>query len=105
MSVSPEIAPPPPTDPDNQARSGRLLKWHRRVLSFCFAIFALEVGIFLLVFPWLRSWDLNWAPLQSPAIRAIWMSPYFRGALSGLGLVNLYVGVTELGRELRGLFR
>ena len=101
MSIGPQIDPTPqPADPENTPPR-RLLKWHRRVLGICFAIFALEVGLFLFVFPWLRSWDLNWVPLQSPRYRAVWMSPYFRGALSGLGLVNLYVGVSELGRQLR----
>jgi hypothetical protein len=32
------------------------------------------------------------------------MSPYLRGALSGLGLVNLYVGFAELARQLKSLF-
>jgi hypothetical protein len=33
------------------------------------------------------------------------MSPYFRGALTGLGLVNLYVGFEEFLRQLRSLFQ
>jgi hypothetical protein len=102
MSIGPQIdSAPPPADPESTQPTRRLLKWHRRVLGICFAIFALEVGIFLFVFPWLRSWDLSWVPLQSPQLRTIWMSPYFRGALSGLGSLNLYVGVSELGRQLR----
>ena len=44
-------------------------------------------------------------PLQNAMLRTIWMSPYFRGALSGLGLVNIYIGLGELGRQMcRGLF-
>lgn len=105
MNIGSEIASPPPAVPPSSPPPGRFVKWQRRVLGFCFAIFALELGIFLFVFPWLRSWDLNWVPLQSPALRAIWMSPFLRGGLSGLGLVNLYVGVSELGRHVRELFR
>jgi hypothetical protein len=104
MSISPHIETPPPSGPRESRPVGRFFKWHQRILGFCFAIFALELGLFLLVFPWLRSWDLNWVPLQSPALRTFWLSPYFRGALSGLGLVNLYVGISELGRQLRLLF-
>jgi hypothetical protein len=65
----------------------------------------MEVGLFLTVFPWLASWDVNWVPLQSAQMRSLWMNHYLRGALSGIGLVNLYVGVTELGRHLRRLMR
>ena len=32
------------------------------------------------------------------------MSPYFRGALSGLGLLNIYVALAEAGRQLKSLF-
>jgi hypothetical protein len=32
------------------------------------------------------------------------MSPYFRGALSGLGLLDLWVAVIELFRQLKSMF-
>jgi hypothetical protein len=103
MNRSTQLDPSPPTP--ETGNPGRFLKWHQRVVGFCFGLFALEVGLFLIVFPWLKSWDLNWVPLKSPALRDLWMSPYFRGAVSGLGLLNLYVGIGELGRQLRLLFR
>lgn len=107
MSTGPQMTQPAPQPgPDERPPTrSRFLKWHKRVLGLCFAIFAIELGVFLIVFPWLRSWDLNWVPLQSPGMRVIWMSPYFRGALTGLGLVNLYVGFEELLRQLRSLFQ
>lgn len=108
MSVGSQLEPPPaPQDPPQPARKKRtvFLKWHKWVLGVCFAVFALELGVFLIVFPWLSSWDLNWVPLQSPELRVIWMSRYFRGGLTGLGLVNVYVGIGELARQVRALFR
>ncbi len=107
MNTGPQMTQPAPQPgPEEQSPDrSRLLKWHKRVLGLCLALFAIELGVFLIVFPWLRSWDLNWVPLQSPEMRAIWMSPYFRGALTGLGLVNLYVGFEELLRQLRSLFQ
>jgi hypothetical protein len=74
------------------------------VLGFCLAIFAAELGLFLLVFPWLRSWDVSWVPLHSPMLSDIWMSRYFRGALSGLGLLNLYVACAESAKQLKAIF-
>lgn len=103
MSTSSQIDPTPPAGSGDPQLSHSPLKWHRRLLGFCFAIFALELGIFLFIFPWLRVWNVNWVPMQSAGLHALWMNPYFRGALSGLGLVNLYVGIAELGRQLRSL--
>jgi len=80
------------------------VRWHRRVLGLCLVIFAFELGLFLLVFPWLPNWDVNWIPLHSHLMSDFWMNQYFRGALSGLGLLNIYVAVTEAGRQILAFF-
>jgi hypothetical protein len=108
MSTEPQVipAPLPPEGEERKLKSPHhFSKWHERVLGFCFALFALELGLFLVIFPWLSSWDVSWVPLQSRALRTVWMNAYLRGALSGLGLVNLYIGFGELARQLRSLFR
>ena len=92
-------------EPATSEKPSKVVRWHQHVLGFCLVVFALELGVFLLVFPWLRTWDLSWIPLQSPWLNDIWMSDYFRGALSGLGLLNIYVGVAELVRQIRLLFK
>jgi hypothetical protein len=84
--------------------SARMLRWHQRILSICLVIFAFELGLFLLVFPWLKNWDLNWIPLHSRLLSKFWMNFYFRGALSGLGLLNIYVALSEAGRQVAMLF-
>jgi hypothetical protein len=80
------------------------MKWQRRVFGFCLVIFAFELGLFLVVFPWLNNWDLHWVPVHWPGLSDIWMSRYFRGALSGLGLLNIYVAFAELLRQLKSIF-
>lgn len=100
MSTRTPASPIPPAS----AKPGGFMRWHRRVLGFCLVLFAFELGLFLLVFPWLHSWDLSWIPLHSPQLSDIWMSRYFRGALSGLGLLNIYVALAELIRQLKSMF-
>jgi hypothetical protein len=80
------------------------VRWHRRILGICLVLFAFELGLFLLVFPWLPNWDVNWIPLHSRVLSDLWMNQYFRGALSGLGLLNMYVAAIEAGRQIMTLF-
>jgi hypothetical protein len=95
---------PAPPIPPAPAKSHGPMRWHRRVLGLCLVVFAFELGLFLLIFPWLRNWDLSWVPVHSRTYSAIWMSRYFRGALSGLGLLNIYVALAELVKQLKAVF-
>lgn len=100
MSTSPSL----PQAPPGLDRTRKLIRWHRRVLNFCLVIFAFELGAFLVVFPWLGNWDISWVPIHSPRFGNLWMSPYFRGALTGLGLLDLWVAVVEFVRQLKAIF-
>ena len=75
--------------------------WHHKLGSFVFMIVCFEVGAFLLIFPWLPYWDSNSIASLAPWLRNIWDSAYFRGALSGLGVVNIYISVAEAFRIRR----
>lgn len=96
MSAPAPVQPPVESTP--------FMKWHRRILGICLVIVAFELGLFLLVFPWLRNWEMSWIPMHSPTLAAIWMSAYFRGALSGLGLLNIYVAFGEAAKQISGIF-
>ena len=67
-------------------------------------IFALEIGMFLTVFPWLSNWDQSWIPVHAPRFADVWMSMYFRAALSALGLLNIWIAGVELVAQLRAIF-
>ena len=66
-----------------------------KIWTICFAALTLEVGGFLLIFPWLDAWHLNHFPALVPALFGIWDDPYFRGAVSGLGVVNLIISLAQ----------
>ncbi len=59
--------------------------------------FFVEVGLLLLILPWSGFWEQNYfAGHWSWMLRVI-TNNYVRGAISGLGVVNLAAGFAELG--------
>jgi hypothetical protein len=56
----------------------------------------LEVGFVLVVVPWSSFWDRNYFAESLPVIHAIISNNFFRGAVSGLGVVNIAAGVSDL---------
>ena len=65
----------------------------RRLL---YAAYFLEVGLLLVVLPWTTFWDQNYVFDLVPAVRPWIHSSYARGAVSGLGLLNIVLGLAEL---------
>lgn len=72
------------------ARSGTLLS------RYLVAAYLIEVGLILLFVPWSAFWDRNYFAEAVPAFSALAQSHYVRGAVSGLGVVNLVAGVVDL---------
>ena len=58
--------------------------------------FFLEVGFVLIVVPWSAYWDRNYFAQALPLVHAIIANNFVRGGVSGLGLINISAGVTEL---------
>ena len=73
-----------------------------RLMGLVFVIFCFEVGVFLFVFPWLGMWETSSVPVLAPWLEEIWGNPFFRGALSGIGAVNIYISFVEMVRLVRG---
>lgn len=59
------------------------------------ALFA-ELGLVLVVVPWSPLWDRNYFLDVLPQLRVVLTSNYVRGAVSGLGLINVAAGIVEL---------
>ena len=58
--------------------------------------FFLEVGFVLIVAPWSSFWDRNYFAESLPLVDAIITNNYVRGAVSGLGVINVAAGIVEL---------
>ena len=72
--------------------------WIRRVWLVVFVLFFLEIGIILTWCPWTKIWTQNSILMSFPTVRSFLMKNFVRGAISGVGLVNLWMGVAEAVR-------
>jgi hypothetical protein len=61
-----------------------------------YVAFFLEVGLLLIVLPWSAFWDSNYFGRAWPTLRPIIASNFVRGAVTGLGFVNLLGGLADL---------
>jgi hypothetical protein len=75
--------------------------WSHKLYAVVFVSCCMAVGIFLLVFPWTDYWDTNYFSWLVPAWHRWWDNLYVRGAVSGLGAINLYISLLEAFRLRR----
>jgi hypothetical protein len=61
-----------------------------------FIALLLETGLLLVLIPWSTIWDQNYLARVVPGLGAFIINNYVRGAVSGLGLVNMWSALAEL---------
>jgi len=61
---------------------------------------SLLVGLVLLVAPWTAVWDSNWLLQPHPLVRELLLNAFTRGAVSGLGLINIVIALHDLRDRL-----
>jgi hypothetical protein len=59
-------------------------------------IFFIEVGLVLTLAPWSAYWDRNYFAETLPAVRSLITNNFVRGAITGLGVINICAAVVEL---------
>jgi hypothetical protein len=72
------------------------------VTSFLSVLSSLLVGIVLVVAPWTVLWDANYLLQPLPLLRALMLSPFARGAVTGLGVVNILLAIDEARLAMGG---
>jgi hypothetical protein len=70
------------------------------VATFLSVLSTVLVGLVLVVAPWTGLWDANYLLQPHPAVRALILSAFTRGAVSGLGLVNILLALHEAHEHL-----
>jgi len=103
-------ASPAPQDPRNDlpavapprlVAAHPVYRWYHMFGAAALIGICTSMGIFLLIFPWSAFWEANSYVLQLPAVQEYWSSAYLRGAVSGLGLLNLFFALVDLVRFRR----
>jgi hypothetical protein len=61
-----------------------------------FVALFIEVGLLLIVLPWSTFWERNYFGAIWPGLQPILTNDFVRGAVSGLGVLNLLAGLSEL---------
>ena len=60
----------------------------------------LEVGLLLVLVPWSAFWGRNYFVTMYPSLLFVLNNNFVRGAVSGLGVVNLLMGFYDLSALL-----
>jgi hypothetical protein len=76
-------------------------RWYHKLSAFAAIVVCLELGLFLVFFPWSKYWDDNFFSALSSSWELVWHNRYFRGAVSGLGVLDVYISFVEIFRLSR----
>lgn len=68
---------------------------HSMAVTLLYGLYCLEAGVFFIIAPWTRFWAAIPLLHVTPALGFVADSPYFRGFVSGIGLIHLIIGVKE----------
>jgi hypothetical protein len=70
--------------------------WLQRVSLFVLVLFCVYLGVLVMVLPWWpRIWDHNMFIQARPTLAAILHNGAVRGIISGLGLLDIWIGISE----------
>jgi hypothetical protein len=70
--------------------------WLQRLSLFVLVLFCVYLGVLVMVLPWWpRIWDHNMFIQARPALAAFLHNGAVRGVISGLGLLDIWIGISE----------
>jgi hypothetical protein len=88
---------------DTQPGSGlaRIVSRLEAVLIVLHIVYWMVVGCALIMIPWFHFWDHNHLLYRFPGLQPVVSSPFTKGAVLGLGIVNLVIGSKEIANLRR----
>jgi len=70
--------------------------WLQRLSLFVLVLFCVYLGVLVMVLPWWpKVWDQNQFIQARPALAALLHTGAMRGLVSGLGLIDIWIGISE----------
>lgn len=64
-----------------------------RILRVVMLLFWLELGLVLILVPWSDVWEANYFLYQYPLLGLFVKNAFLRGAISGLGFMNVLFSI------------
>ena len=69
-----------------------------RLLRLVMLLVWLELGLVLILAPWSTIWETNYFLYQYPMLGLFLKNPFLRGAVSGLGFMNVLLSIGAFRR-------
>ena len=95
-----EVTSPPPSDSTDSPAAENLPSppnlWLRRISLALFALLFSSLGMLLVLLPWTLQWTDNPLLWTHPDLRTFLGYGFVRGICSGLGLLDLWIGIREV---------
>jgi hypothetical protein len=70
-----------------------------RILSAILVVACCMMGAVLFYLPWTGVWEQNYFLTHFPSLMRILLHPSFRGAVSGLGILDIFLAIRMIGSE------
>jgi hypothetical protein len=111
MSGEPQLFPhsEPPLgstlDTNRESTKRAAPVWLQRLSLFVLVLFCVYLGVLVMLLPWwTRIWDHNLFMQSHPALSAVLHHGAVRGIISGIGLLDIWIGISEAVhyRDYRG---
>jgi hypothetical protein len=95
-STNLESLPPAPTPQPVEDKPAEMPVWMQRVFVIVYVLFCIELGLVLVALPWMSDYWFSGGVLSRwPDLQRMLQSGFVRGAVSGLGLLDIWLGITE----------
>ena len=69
------------------------------LLSALLVVVLFIMGAILFYLPWTALWEKNYFLSHYPSLMRFLLHPSFRGVVSGLGVLDIFLAITMLGSE------
>lgn len=88
-----------PSLQDKGESDSRVQMWIGKIL---YALLYVGFGVALLSLPWFSFWENNYVLYYLPELRPLISNPYFKGAVFGLGIADILIGIREMVHLFEG---
>jgi hypothetical protein len=94
-NVTPDAPEPEQVQAAAKPAPSRTEIWLNRIFVAIFVLVCVQMGIILVILPWTRLWTDNNFLLHNLSLREFAVQDFVRGTISGLGLLDIWIGIRE----------